>query len=215
MGNCQAAEVATVIIQHPGGKVERVYWSVSASRVMADNPGHYVAVIITAPASSGGDTNNKTGSKHSGRRKDPGTDGHAPVVKHLKLLRPDDMLLMGHVYRLVSFEEVVRKFETKRHAKLAKFAMNSGNVEMSTSSANGRRESRKEGQGGNAMKAESEKNPVMAEAARDKSEEDEEADELVSVAQALISAGNNNSLLGSRRSQWKPALQSISEVAGT
>ncbi|KAJ4755137.1 D-ribose-binding periplasmic protein [Rhynchospora pubera] len=215
MGNCQAAEVATVVIQHPGGKVERVYWSVSASRVMADNPGHYVAVIITAPASSGGDINNKAGSKHSRRKKDPGPDGHAPAVKHLKLLRPDDTLLMGHVYRLVSFEEVVRKFETKRHAKLAKFATNSGNVEMSTSSAHGRRESRKEGQGGHAMKAESEKNPVVAEAVRDKSDEDEEADELVSVAQALISAGNNNSSLGSRRSQWKPALQSISEVTGT
>ena len=112
MGNCQAAEVATVVIQHPGGKVERVYWSISASRVMADNPGHYVAVIITAPSSSG--ENNATGnssvsSKHKERRRKPGTDDHAPV-KHLKLLRPDDTLLMGHVYRLVSFEGLFQSF---------------------------------------------------------------------------------------------------------
>jgi PADRE domain len=106
MGNCQAAEVATVVIQHPSGKVERVYWSVSASRVMADNPGHYVAVIITAPASSDDCNANNAGSKHNGRKRDPGGGGHA-MVKHLKLLRPDDTLLMGHVYRLVSFEGII------------------------------------------------------------------------------------------------------------
>lgn len=95
-----------MVIQHPGGKVERLYWSITASRVMADNPGHYVAVIITAPASSGDNNtsaNSNAGIKHHGRRRGSGNDGSAPV-KHLKLLRPDDTLLMGHVYRLVSFE---------------------------------------------------------------------------------------------------------------
>jgi hypothetical protein len=88
MGNCQAAEAAAVLIQHPGGgRTERAYWALSAGAVMAANPGHYVAAVIatTQPAAAA---------------------GGAPAVtaKHLKLLRPDDTLLLGRVYRLVSFE---------------------------------------------------------------------------------------------------------------
>ena len=84
MGNCQAAEAATVIIQHPQDyKIERIYWSVSAQKVMNSNPGHYVALIV-----------------NSATLKSP--DG--TPLKHLKLLRPEDTLLMGHVYRLISFE---------------------------------------------------------------------------------------------------------------
>uniref|UniRef100_M4E6N0 Uncharacterized protein n=1 Tax=Brassica campestris TaxID=3711 RepID=M4E6N0_BRACM len=50
MGNCQAAEAATVLIHHPAeNKVERIYWSVTASDVMKSNPGHYVAVVVTSP----------------------------------------------------------------------------------------------------------------------------------------------------------------------
>lgn len=60
---------------------------------------------------------------------------------------------------------MVRKFETKRHAKLSKFVTNGGgsSVEMcaSSASAHGRRETRKECQGGNAIKPESEKNQVL------------------------------------------------------
>ena len=90
MGNCQAAETATVLIQHPGGgRTERAYWALSAGAVMAANPGHYVAAVITVPQPGGaGD----------------GAASAAAPVKHLKLLRPDDTLLLGRVYRLVSFE---------------------------------------------------------------------------------------------------------------
>jgi len=90
MGNCQAAEAAAVLIQHPGGgRTERAYWALSAGSVMAANPGHYVAAVIAttqppAAAAAGG--------------------APAVTVKHLKLLRPDDTLLLGRVYRLVSFE---------------------------------------------------------------------------------------------------------------
>lgn len=83
MGNCQAAEAATVVIQHPGNKIERVYWSVSANEVMSSNPGHYVALVVTSPT-----LKNENGTP----------------LKQLKLLRPDDTLLIGHVYRLISFE---------------------------------------------------------------------------------------------------------------
>ncbi|TVU48041.1 hypothetical protein EJB05_07663, partial [Eragrostis curvula] len=105
MGNCQAAEVATVVIQHPGGegggRTERAYWALSAGAVMAANPGHYVAAVITSPP-------------------DPNSSDGAAAVKHLKLLRPDDTLLLGRVYRLVSFEEVLREFTSKRHVKLSR-----------------------------------------------------------------------------------------------
>ncbi|KAG8073887.1 hypothetical protein GUJ93_ZPchr0006g45522 [Zizania palustris] len=103
MGNCQAAEAATVLIQHPGGgRTERAYWAMSAGTVMAANPGHYVAAVITSPPAASA------------------SSGAAPPVKHLKLLRPDDTLLLGRVYRLVSFEEVLREFASKRHVKLSR-----------------------------------------------------------------------------------------------
>lgn len=78
MGNCQAAEAATVVVHHPGGnRVERIYWSVSATEIMNSNPGHYVAQVVETAA-----------------------------VKQLKLLRPDDTLVIGQVYRLISFEGI-------------------------------------------------------------------------------------------------------------
>jgi hypothetical protein len=42
MGNCQAA---TVLVQHPGGRVQRLYWTTSATEVMHANPGHYVTLV--------------------------------------------------------------------------------------------------------------------------------------------------------------------------
>ncbi|KAL5582477.1 hypothetical protein UlMin_014919 [Ulmus minor] len=84
MGNCQAAEAATVVIQHPGSnKVERIYWSVSAQEVMNSNPGHYVALLVSSPTI----------------RLENGTP-----VKQFKLPRPDDTLHIGQVYRLISFK---------------------------------------------------------------------------------------------------------------
>ncbi|CAN6851394.1 unnamed protein product [Brassica oleracea] len=110
MGNCQAAEAATVLIHHPSeNKVERIYWSVTASDVMKSNPGHYVAVVVTSPT-----LRNEKGS----------------LLKQLKLLRPDDILLIGHVYRLVSFEEVLNEFATKKCVKLGKLMKEGGGLEL-------------------------------------------------------------------------------------
>ncbi|XP_039784630.1 uncharacterized protein LOC120651256 isoform X2 [Panicum virgatum] len=103
MGNCQTAEVAAVVIQHPAGgddgvgrvKVEHAHGTLSAAAVMAANPGHYVAAIIPTDAAA------------------------AAKKRRLKLLRPDDTLALGGVYRLVSFEEVLREFVSKRHATLS------------------------------------------------------------------------------------------------
>ncbi|CAE6261721.1 unnamed protein product [Arabidopsis arenosa] len=110
MGNCQAAEAATVLIHHPAeNKVERIYWSVTASDVMKSNPGHYVAVVVTSPTMK-----NEKGSP----------------LKQLKLLRPDDTLLIGHVYRLVSFEEVLNEFATKKCVKLGKLLKEGGGLDL-------------------------------------------------------------------------------------
>ncbi|XP_057500553.1 uncharacterized protein LOC130784631 [Actinidia eriantha] len=105
MGNCQTAEAATVIIQHPGDKVERIYGSVSAHEVMYSNPGHYVALVFTSPEE---DSDN------------------GAAAKRLKLLRPGDTLLMGQVYRLISFEDVLKVFAEKKSVKLAKLLERGG-----------------------------------------------------------------------------------------
>ncbi|GFP93883.1 hypothetical protein PHJA_001532600 [Phtheirospermum japonicum] len=111
MGNCQAAEAATVVIQRPGGggnNVERIYWSVRAGEVMSSNPGHYVAMVVASPAEGG------------------------EAVKQLKILRRDDTLLLGQVYRLISFEDMLKEFAVKKSAKLGKLLKQHGvfNVEM-------------------------------------------------------------------------------------
>jgi hypothetical protein len=96
MGNCQAVDAAAVVIQHQGGgRTELVYWAIPAGEVMAANPGHYVAAVITVPQTPAAGAATKGGAA--------ATASAAPV-KHLKLLRPDDTLQLGRVYRLVSFE---------------------------------------------------------------------------------------------------------------
>lgn len=116
MGNCQAAEVTTVVIQHPGNdKVERIYWPVCANQVMNSNPGHYVALI----------------------RENAGD----PPGRQLKLLRPDDILLLGQVYRLISFEDVLKGFAAKKCVKVRKTlqeggAFNAGQKKTNSKSAN-------------------------------------------------------------------------------
>ncbi|KAH8487862.1 hypothetical protein H0E87_023801 [Populus deltoides] len=51
---------------------------------MSSNPGHYGGLLVTSPTIR--------------------TENGLPL-KQLKLLRADDTLLIGHVYRLVGFEE--------------------------------------------------------------------------------------------------------------
>ncbi|KAK9749589.1 hypothetical protein RND81_02G136400 [Saponaria officinalis] len=99
MGNCYAAEAAeTVVVQHPGnGKVEKIYWSVSTNEVMGSNPGYYVALVV--------ESNNNKNIKNVNEN-------------NLKLLRPDDTMHIGQVYRLISFEDVLKEFTLKKVGKL-------------------------------------------------------------------------------------------------
>ncbi|KAL7131674.1 hypothetical protein ABFS83_12G019800 [Erythranthe nasuta] len=165
MGNCQAAEAATVVIQHPaGGKVERIYWSVSANEVMNSNPGHYVALVVASPASAR-------------RSKDSGA---AAVKQQLKLLRPDDTLVLGQVYRLISFEDVLKEFAAKRCVKLGKLLKERNQAGRRLSSA--------------------------------KVEHDEVQHSLGSGGDGGGSSGGIPRHQGGGGGQWRPALQSISEI---
>ncbi|KAJ4761453.1 D-ribose-binding periplasmic protein [Rhynchospora pubera] len=102
MGNCQAAEVATVVVQHPGGKVERLYWSTSSAEVMRNNPGHYVALVTLRVVES------------------DGSGGKQVRLTRVKLLKPKDTLLLGQVYRLITSQEVTKALRERKQEKLNK-----------------------------------------------------------------------------------------------
>ncbi|GJX68693.1 hypothetical protein Tco_0304420 [Tanacetum coccineum] len=104
MGNCQAVDAAALVIQHPSGKIERMYWSVPASQVMKLNPGHYVSLIIPLP---GGEGHDNSGNK-------------TVRFTRVKLLRPTDTLVLGRAYRLVTSHEVMKVLRAKRQAKINK-----------------------------------------------------------------------------------------------
>lgn len=90
MGNCQAADAAMVVIQHPGGRVERSYWPISASEVMKNNPGHYVALVTLCQPSE-----------------EEKRDNGGIRITRVKLLRAKDTLILGQVYRLLTSEGLV------------------------------------------------------------------------------------------------------------
>ncbi|KAL6498196.1 hypothetical protein OROGR_028593 [Orobanche gracilis] len=182
MGNCQAAEASTVVIQRPGGgnSVERIYWSVRAREVMSSNPGHYVATVVACPATR--------------------TEGGASV-KQLKLLRPDDTLILGHVYRLISFEDVLKEFAARKSAKLGKLLKQSGALNIEPNKNQGRN-SNPNSSSGSAAKHQ----------------------RLGNCQNGSRNSNNSSSGSGSGRGvgrhsggvggQWRPALQTIAEIGG-
>ncbi|XP_057856950.1 uncharacterized protein LOC131066249 [Cryptomeria japonica] len=157
MGNCQASDAATVIVEHPGGKTEKIYWSVSANEVMGSNPGHYVALVTTVSTKNNSDS---------------------MPQKQLKLLRPEDTLHIGHNYRLVSFEEVLMEFSGKSYVKLNKL------LSLQKVKDSNREQSHSVSLQGDML-------------------QDQELN---------IRRGIGGTRFIGRQGQWKPALQSISEV---
>ncbi|KAF9605413.1 hypothetical protein IFM89_017152 [Coptis chinensis] len=108
MGNCQAIDAASLVIQHPSGRVERLYWPVTANEVMKSNPKHYVALIIT------------TCLPETGKNVDSGVR-----VTRVKLLKPRDILALGQAYRLISSQDVMKGILAKKYAKTKKKEMES------------------------------------------------------------------------------------------
>ncbi|XP_022740369.1 uncharacterized protein LOC111292320 [Durio zibethinus] len=175
MGNCQAAEAATVVIQHPGNKIERIYWSVSANEIMNSNPGHYVALVVTSPT-----LKNENGMP----------------LKQLKLLKPDDTLVIGQVYRLISFEDVLKEFAAKKCVKLGKL-LKQGGLGMDLK--------RKD------LPAASNSNPKLNSKSENCSSV-KEANILGSRGGGSSSSRYMGRYHGGGGGQWRPALQSIAEI---
>ncbi|KAI3467484.1 hypothetical protein Pfo_024147 [Paulownia fortunei] len=123
MGNCQAVDAAALVIQHPCGKLERMYWPVTASEVMKNNPGHYVSLIIPLPVSGGGGGGGGGGQQNS-------DDNKTVRFTRVKLLRPTDTLVLGRAYRLVTTQDVMKVLRAKKHAKMKKNLSESGHLQM-------------------------------------------------------------------------------------
>ncbi|KAK6931111.1 PADRE domain [Dillenia turbinata] len=109
MGNCQAIDAAALVIQHPSGRMDRLYWPVTASEVMKMHPGHYVSLIIPLPVTGG----------EGGGEENP-EDNKTVRFTRVKLLRPTDTLALGHAYRLVTTQEVMKVLRAKKYAKMKK-----------------------------------------------------------------------------------------------
>ncbi|KAH9627091.1 hypothetical protein KSS87_023779 [Heliosperma pusillum] len=118
MGNCQAIDAASLIIQHPNGKVDNMYCPIIAKEVMKMNPGHYVALLITTTichSTTSSKTENTIPEKSNNI-----TTRNSVRITRVKLLRPTDTLALGHVYRLISSQEVMKGMVAKKQAKMRK-----------------------------------------------------------------------------------------------
>ena len=94
MGNCQAVDAAVLVIQHPCGKIERLYWPVTASEVMRSNPGHYVSLIIPLPVPP------------QQQEQEQNQEQKTVRFTRVKLLRPNETLNLGHAYRLITTQGI-------------------------------------------------------------------------------------------------------------
>uniref|UniRef100_K3YEK3 Uncharacterized protein n=1 Tax=Setaria italica TaxID=4555 RepID=K3YEK3_SETIT len=132
--------------------------------------------------------------------------GSAPV-KHLKLLRPDDTLLLGRVYRLVSFEEVLREFASKWHEAKPAANHRRRRASVDSRSAGERKESDRSLAKTEEVEPEPEpeQDPSSSDPSATKHGHTDAAADLDAELDALL-------LLGRRDArQWRPALQSIAE----
>ncbi|CAA2983648.1 uncharacterized protein LOC111368129 [Olea europaea var. sylvestris] len=117
MGNCQAIDNASLVIQHPNGRVDKLYCQVSAKEIMKMNPGHYVALLLTTTLYSSSSASAAAATKNRSLVE----NNNIPVrITRIKLLRSADNLVLGHVYRLVTAQEVMKGLWAKKHAKMKK-----------------------------------------------------------------------------------------------
>ncbi|CAH9078842.1 unnamed protein product [Cuscuta europaea] len=113
MGNCQATietsnPTTVLVIQFPAnGRVEKHYSPLSARQVMTAHPGHYVALLLTTTTAAA--AFNATDNKNNA----------VPVrITRIKLLKPTDTLLLGHVYRLMTAQDIAKGLRVKSGSKM-------------------------------------------------------------------------------------------------
>jgi len=94
------------VVQHPGGRVERLYWATSAAEVMRANPGHYVALVTLRVAED---------NRHPDSQR--GRQGGTVRLTRVKLLKPRDTLQLGHAYRLIAMAEVTKAVQARKEEK--------------------------------------------------------------------------------------------------
>ncbi|KAM0835135.1 hypothetical protein ACQ4PT_063128 [Festuca glaucescens] len=178
MGNCQAAEAAAAVVQHPGGRVERLYWATSAAEVMRANPGHYVALVTLRVAEERHENADGTGARRTVR------------LTHVKLLKPKETLLLGHVYRLITSHEVTKAVQARKEEKMTKARQQLQQLESSLS-------------------RQSKARP----AADDDVDVDEDEDDEASLDAIGTARRRHPPSSGTRHQQWRPSLHSIDEDA--
>ncbi|OIT08706.1 PREDICTED: uncharacterized protein LOC109241989 [Nicotiana attenuata] len=111
MGNCQTIDNAALLIQHPNGKVEKHYSAVTARQIMKMNPGHYVALLLSTTTTMSPPSNKTTTNSNI-----------SPIrITRIKVLKPTDTLVLGHIYRLVTAQEVMKGLCAKKYAKQKQF----------------------------------------------------------------------------------------------
>uniref|UniRef100_A0A0E0DZM4 Uncharacterized protein n=1 Tax=Oryza meridionalis TaxID=40149 RepID=A0A0E0DZM4_9ORYZ len=182
MGNCQAAEAATVVVQHPGGRVERLYWATTAAEVMRANPGHYVALVTLRVAEE---------------KRPPPPPPPPPAraerrgtvrVTRVKLLKPQDTLLLGQAYRLITVDEVTRALQAKKEEKSRRAAAQHHHLESKPAAA------------------------AAAAGVRINSGGDDHTQLDENLDQHDRDGQRSSSATHSRHRQWRPSLHSIAEM---
>ncbi|KAJ4895572.1 hypothetical protein Rs2_22366 [Raphanus sativus] len=113
MGNCQTINAAALVLQHPGGKIDRYYNSISVNEIMSMYPGHYVCLII--PLTEEEEKNVPTTVKRDDKKHKKGVR-----FTRVHLLRPKESLVLGHAYRLITSQEVMKVLREKKCAKTKK-----------------------------------------------------------------------------------------------
>ncbi|CAN6981101.1 hypothetical protein IGI04_038806 [Brassica rapa subsp. trilocularis] len=113
MGNCQTINAAALVLQHPGGKIDRYYSSISVSEIMSMYPGHYVCLII--PLTEEEEKNFPATVKRDEKKHKKGVR-----FTRVQLLRPTESLVLGHAYRLITSQEVMKVLREKKCAKTKK-----------------------------------------------------------------------------------------------
>ncbi|KAJ0441151.1 hypothetical protein HanRHA438_Chr16g0742991 [Helianthus annuus] len=121
MGNCQAVDNASFVLQTQSGRAERFYAPISAAEIMKLHPGHYVALLLATTFYSSPPSSSSSGHHQPPPNNNPTTTNQNLRVTRIKLLRPTDNLVLGHAYRLITTQEVMKGLNAKKNRKLNNF----------------------------------------------------------------------------------------------
>ncbi|KAD2806021.1 hypothetical protein R6Q59_028994 [Mikania micrantha] len=191
MGNCQAVDNASFVLQTQNGRAERFYSPISAADIMKLHPGHYVALLLTTTYYSSPPSS--TSDHHHHHR--PSNNNHTNTnqrlrVTRIKLLRPTDDLVLGHAYRLITTQEVMKGLNAKKNIKLNNHK-NSEPSELARISGKS----------------------TNCEAAATRSNQSAKSSHQMKKAYQHQATPANSKSSGSKPRGWHPSLNSISETS--